>query len=111
MTIPLTIVAASLLTACLAYAQIKEPPLAPPPQDRTQAGTDEKEVARAISALQPNREQYDALLKGHKEARVALKLKAKEALRALAADYDARTEKLKADQAAEKQAMLGKMGR
>jgi len=107
--IPLTVVAAALLTASLAFAQVADPPMAPPPQDRTEAGTDEQEVARAIAALKPTREQYEVMLKGHKEARQALKLKEKAAARALYADFDAQTEKLKADQAAEKQAMLERM--
>ncbi len=103
--IPLTIVAAALVTACLAAAQVP----APPPQDRTAVETDQKEVARAIQALKPNEDQMDALLKGHRAARIALKLKEREALRALSADYTAQTIKLKAEQSAEKSAMLDKM--
>lgn len=79
--IPLTVVAASLLTVCLAFAQVS----APPSQDRTEVETDQK------------------------EARVTLKIKERLAMRTLTVDYDAQARKLKADQAAEKQAMLEKM--
>lgn len=98
--------AAILLTAGVAFAQVPE---APPPQDRTEAGSDEKEVARAISALKPSKDQYEAMLKSHKESRNALKLREKAAARALYADFDAQAAKLKAEQAAEKQAMLARM--
>ncbi len=105
------VLASVLMTASVAFAQVPAPPVptAQPAQDRTEAETDTKEVARAISALKPNREQYDALLKSHKEARNALKLKEKAAVRALYADYDEQTLKLKAAQAAEKQDMLDRM--
>lgn len=100
------VLAAVLLTAGVAFAQVPAPP---PPQDRTEAGSDAKEVARAIAALKPTSEQYEALLKSHKEARNALKLREKAAARALYADFDAQAAKLKADQAAEKQDMIARM--
>lgn len=98
--------AAILLTTGVVFAQVPE---APPPQDRTEAGSDAKEVARAISAMRPKQEQYEAMIKNHKEARNALKLREKAAARALYADFDAQTAKLKSEHAAEKQAMISRM--
>lgn len=105
MKIPMTVVAAALLTTGIALAQVT----VPPPQDRTAAETDKKEVARAISALKPNGEQLDGLLDAQKAARAGLKAKEKSALRALVADYAAQTQALMKAQAAEKQAMLDQM--
>jgi hypothetical protein len=105
MKIPMTVVAAALLTTGIALAQVA----VPPPLDRTAVETDEKEVARAISALKPNGEQLDDLLDAQKAARVGLKAKEKAAIRAIVADYAAQTLTLRTAQAAEKQAMLDKM--
>ncbi|MDD5303837.1 MAG: hypothetical protein PHS14_12115 [Elusimicrobia bacterium] len=82
--IPMTVVAAALLTTGIALAQVT----VPPPQDRTAVETDKKEVARAISALKPNGGQLDDLMHAQKAARAALQANEK---------------------AAEKQAMLDKM--
>lgn len=105
MKIPMTAVAAALLTAGIALAQVTVPPA----QDRTAVETDQKEVARAISALKPNGEQLDDLLDAQKAARAGLKAKEKAAIRAVVADFAAQTLALKAAQAAEKQAMVDKM--
>lgn len=103
--IPMTVVAAALLTAGIALAKVG----APPPQDRTAVETDKKEVARAISALKPNGEQLDDLLDAQKAARAALKAKEKAAIRAIVVDYAAQSQALVKTQAAEKRAMLDKM--
>ncbi|MCR4296967.1 MAG: hypothetical protein NUW21_15660 [Elusimicrobia bacterium] len=107
--IPLSFAAAALLAAILVFARAAEPPAAPPPQDRTAAGTDEKEVARAIADLPPDREQLGRLLKTHKAARAALKASKRNAMRALAEDYADRTTALSAAQEAEKRDMIGRM--
>lgn len=106
-TIPLAVIA--FIASSLAFAHAAEPPSAPPPQDRTAAGTDTKEVARAIADLPPDKAQLGRLLKTHKEARAALKAAEKAALRALAADYAGREAALRAAQEAEKRDMISRM--
>ncbi|MDP3543196.1 MAG: hypothetical protein Q8T11_12080 [Elusimicrobiota bacterium] len=107
--IPLTVVAAALLAGTLVFAGAAEPPAAPPPQDRTESGTDEKEVARAIAELPPDKEQLSRLLKTHRAARAALKDAERGALRALEADYADRAAALRKAQEAEKRAMIARM--
>lgn len=107
--IPLTFVAAALLAATVAFTRAAEPPAAPPPQDRTETGTDEKEVARAIAELPPDKDQLRRLVKTHKAARAALKAAERGALRALEADYAERETALRAAQAAEQRDMVARM--
>lgn len=108
-TIPLAFAVVAFMASSLAFARAAEPPAAPPPQDRTEAGTDKKEVARAIADLPPDKAQLGRLLKSHKEARAALKAAEKAAFRALAADYDDREAALRAAQEAEKRDMISRM--
>ena len=109
------VVAIVMLLSTVSFAEVSTvapapaTPSAPRTQDPSDAETDQKEVARAISALKPGKEQLFDLLDAHAAARGALKARETAAMCELARDYAAQNQALRKAQAAEKQALVERL--